>query len=191
MIDRRNGIKLDKRHHSNCNGCLGISLVEIMVALTIISVMSATVILSLTTIERTEKNVAENLLIHLMQARQHALISGIPIGFAADSDRQGYRFFIFQDGVWETDRVYTAFSNVRFSDDIQFFLDKGSFQKRPEVDIFRATTEEDEDEEKPVPEIWFDGSGFDPPFSYVLKSSSGKTVEITRGDDGQMIVSKE
>lgn len=153
----------------------GLSLIEVLVALSIVAVMAVTVVALVRVEGGEERSAADDLLRSFVEARQEAMTSGRVVGFAADPDARGYRFYIFADGVWSPRLDHPAFEPRRFADpDLQLVVVEGA--------VRRAASNA---ETSAAPEVWFDPTGFDLPFSYAL-SGAETTLALVRSGDGAL-----
>lgn len=148
----------------------GVSLLEVLAALAIIAVMAMSVVAVLRPADRAEQIAAEALTRSLLEARQHALVTGQVIGFSADADRRGYRFYTYTDGAWRLVGDHPAFQPVRFSDpELEIAVEAGAIPVRAGA--------------PPGPQVWFDPTGFDAPFQYALRTAGG-AVRVRRDAAG-------
>lgn len=77
----------------------GFTLIEMLVAISIASVMVVLVGFSLSSADRSLETDAERLALLLSLAREEAQIRGAPIRF--EGDDAGYGFSVFREGRWE------------------------------------------------------------------------------------------
>jgi type II secretion system protein H len=156
----------------------GVSLLEMLAALAIVAVMATMVVVMADFGDSAEEEAGARLVRALDEARREALVSGEIIGFSADPDGRGYRFFRFGEAAWLERRDHPALEPVRFSDpDLSLFLDVGGVTIRGGDDGGDARSS--------APQVWFDPAGFDDPFAYRLTAARG-AAEIIRGDDGAL-----
>ena len=158
----------------------GISLLETLVALSIIAVMATTVIMMVDLSKSAEDEASDALVRSLNEARQEALVSAQIIGFAADPDGRGYRFFRYTDRNWRLERDHPAFEPVRFNDDIRLDLMEGAITGLESEEGLQSQAIETAD----APQIWFDSAGFDTPFRYRLSGQIEAGFDIVRNDQG-------
>ncbi|MGJ3232708.1 MAG: GspH/FimT family pseudopilin [Oceanicaulis sp.] len=156
----------------------GVSLLEMLAALSIVAVMATAVVVLGDFSDSPEEEAGERLIRAFAEARREALLSGETVGFSADADGRGYRFFRAGEEVWLERRDHPALEPVRFSDrDLDLVLSEGGVARRPGAG--------GEDTRPLAPEIWFDPAGFDDPFAYRLSGPRGTAV-LSRGDDGAL-----
>ncbi|MEQ8435319.1 MAG: GspH/FimT family pseudopilin [Oceanicaulis sp.] len=157
----------------------GVSLLEMLAALAIVAVMATAVVVTADFGDSPEDEAGARLVRALDEARREALVSGEIIGFSADPDGRGYRFFRYGQDAWMERRDHPALEPVRFSDpDLALHLDTGGVSRR------LGGESEGEQGARPVaPQVWFDPAGFDDPFAYRLTGARGG-AGIVRGDDG-------
>lgn len=157
----------------------GVSLLEMLAALAIVAVMTTVVVVMTDFGDSPEEEAGARLVRSLDEARREALVSGEIIGFSADPDGRGYRFFRHGEDAWLERRDHPALEPVRFSDpDLSLYLDAGGVRRRLGGDQGGETGA------RPIaPQVWFDPAGFDDPFAYRLTGARGG-AGIVRGDDG-------
>lgn len=151
----------------------GVSLIEVLAALTIVAVMGASVVVMADTRRTPLDLTADRLTRALGEARLEALLSGEVVGFGADADFRGWRFYTYQNASWRVIDDHPALSPARMPDDVTLEPSDGVIPARGEAG------------EPPAPQVWFDPAGFDAPFSYVLRLD-GATRSIGRRDDGRI-----
>ncbi|MEQ8405020.1 MAG: GspH/FimT family pseudopilin [Oceanicaulis sp.] len=159
----------------------GVSLLEMLAALSIVAVMATAVVVLGDFGDSTEEAAGERLLRSFAEARREALLSGAFVGFSADPDGRGYRFFRRGEAVWLERRDHPALEPVRFSDpDLLLALTDGGVARREAGGLAGEET-------RPLaPEVWFDPAGFDDPFAYRLEGPDGAAI-VSRGDDGGLV----
>lgn len=157
----------------------GISLLETLVALSVIAVMATTIIVMADFGSSEPEDAAERLVRSLGQAREDAIVSGQIIGFSADPDGRGYRFYRYTNRVWQVERDHPAFEPVRFSQPLFLSRVDGAVRRAD-----RADFPSEESWAHEGAEVWFDGAGFDLPFRYQLTGQDEALLEIVRDDRG-------
>jgi type II secretion system protein H len=156
----------------------GVSLLEMLAALAIVAVMATVVVVMADFGDSPEEEAGARLVRSLDEAGREALVSGEIIGFSADPDGRGYRFFRYGETAWMERRDHPALEPVRFSDpDLSLFLDVGGVSIRGGESGGGARSS--------APQVWFDPAGFDDPFAYRLTAARG-AAQIIRGDDGAL-----
>lgn len=157
----------------------GVSLLEMLAALAIVAVMATAVVVTADFGDSPEEEAGARLVRALDEARREALVSGEIIGFSADPDGGGYRFFRYGQDAWTERRDHPALEPVRFSDsDLSLYLDAGGVSRR-----LGGESGGEWGARPGAPQVWFDPAGFDDPFAYSLSGARGG-AEIVRGDDG-------
>ena len=169
------------RSRSRCQR--GISLLDVMVALTIVGLLSTAVVVMMESRQSALDRFAGQLTRSLAEARQEALVSGQVIGFAAERDFSGWRYFRFRDGQWTAITDHPALERVTLARDITLEPLEGALVPREGLDTGRETA-------SAAPQVWFDPTGFDSPFVYVLSTRDERRL-VRRRDDGQLTLSDE
>ncbi|XBQ16684.1 MAG: GspH/FimT family pseudopilin [Oceanicaulis sp.] len=157
----------------------GVSLVEVLVALAIVAVMATAAVVMIRPGEDPRRQTAEQLTRALAEAKQTALVTGRPVGFAADPDGRGWRFFDYVEGRWTPDMDHPAFAPVRFGgEDILLTVEEGAIGTRAGVggDARLAT----------APQVWFDPAGADTPFRYALTGGDRDPLFLVRDGQGRV-----
>ncbi|MFP4519601.1 MAG: GspH/FimT family pseudopilin [Oceanicaulis sp.] len=154
----------------------GVSLLEMLAALSVVAVMATAVVVLGDFGDAPEEAAGERLMRAFAEAEREALLTGAFVGFSADPDGRGYRFFRAGAAVWLERRDHPALEPVRFSDpDLGLVLVEGGV----------AARNGREDTRPDAPQIWFDPAGFDDPFVYRLEGRDGAAV-LSRGDAGAL-----
>ena len=149
-------------HPARLSPQAGVSLIEVLAALAIVAVMAVSVVAVLRPGDRADQIAAETLTRSLLEARQQALVSGQVIGFSADEDRRGYRFYAYTDQAWRLIEDHPAFAPVRFvHPEMEIAVEAGAIAGR-----YGAPS---------GPQVWFDPTGIDAPFQYALRGPDGVT----------------
>lgn len=149
----------------------GVSLIEVMAALAIVALMGAVAVVMLDG-RRTALDVSgERLVRALGEAREHALVTGEMIGFTADADLRGWRFYAYRDGRWQVMTDHPALAPNRLPEGLSVQARSGAVSARGA--------------DAAAPQVWFDPAGFDAPFTYVLSDDQGAR-RINRLDDGRL-----
>jgi type II secretion system protein H len=162
-------VSFSPRHSSQA----GVSLIEVLAALAIVALMGAIAVVMLDA-RRTPLDVsAERLTRALAEARQEALLSGQVIGFSAAPDFGGWTFHEYRSGTWRIIADHPALERVRLAEGLTLEAREGAIAARGgEAPAF-------------VPQVWFDPTGFDAPFAYVLADADQSRL-IVRLDDGRV-----
>lgn len=158
----------------------GISLLEILVALTIIGLLSSAVVVMIDSRQSRLDRFAGQLTRSLAEARQEALVSGQMIGFASGPNFSGWQYFRFRNGQWSEITDHPALESVNLGRDITLEPLEGAIVPREGLELGR-------DAARPAPQIWFDPTGFDSPFVYVLRSGDERRW-VGRDDAGRLTV---
>lgn len=145
----------------------GFSLVEIMVALAIVSMLSVTAIVSLPPGTSPARQEADRLVLRLEAARRQVRTTGETIGFAAHEDASGYAFMSYTPAGWRVlhgDRLFAPYN-----------LAAGlSLVRTGGLPRGRRT-----DRDMPAPDVWFDPAGGDMAATYRLEAGQrAYTIEI-------------
>jgi type II secretion system protein H len=167
-------VTLSPRHSHEA----GVSLIEVLAALAIVALMGAIAVVMLDA-RRTALDVsAERLTRALAEARQEALLSGQVIGFSAAPDFRGWAFHEYRAGRWRVIADHPALETVRLPDGLTLEARAGAIASRTE------------DTSADIPQVWFDPTGFDAPFTYVLADDEDYRI-VARLDDGRVRLSAD
>lgn len=153
----------------------GLSLVEVLAAIAIVAVLSSAVVIYWGGGSSPARETADRLALRLTEARQQALVSGETVGFAADFDGTGWRFFRFRDGFWREIDDHPAFVGERLSQGVNLSIRAGAIPRRQIDDSLDA------------PEVLFDPTGFDAPFEYEIRDRDTQLI-VRRTDAGAVRV---
>ena len=153
----------------------GVSLVEVLTALAIIAVLTSAVVVYWTGGVSPARAAADRLAVRMTEAREHTLVTGETLGFAADFDGSGWRFFRVQDGVWAVVDDHPGLRPERLGRDLRLYITDGALPRRSD------------NSESLAPEILFDPAGFDAPFDYELRGLDDRVL-IRRVDSGAVVV---
>ena len=155
----------------------GVSLIETLAALAIMALVTGVAVVMLQPEDAPVQVEGEALVRALNEARQDALVSGQHVGFGARLDGRGYQFYRFEDGVWRVRTDHPAFEAHRFEDpELILSVHTGAIARRGE------TTSDDATDALTGPEIWFDPTGFDQPFSYELRGPDAVRMIVRDGE---------
>jgi prepilin-type N-terminal cleavage/methylation domain-containing protein len=165
----------------------GVSLLEMLAALSVIAVMATAVVVLGDFGDTPEEEAGDRLMRAFAEAEREALLSGEFVGFSADADGRGYRFYRPGEAVWLERRDHPALEPVRFSDpDLRLMLSEGGVARRPRAGGEAESVARADQAVRPEgPEVWFDPAGFDAPFAYHLAGPRREAV-LARGDDGAL-----
>ncbi len=153
----------------------GLSLLETLAALAVVAVMTGMVVVSMGSGLSETRKAADRLVTRLAEAREFALVSGEVIGFAADADQRGWRFFHAADGQWQVIDDHPALEAERLPSGQALFIAEGALPTREEAGELDA------------PQVLFDPTGFDQPFSYVMRSEDERFMVQRDGRGGLFI----
>lgn len=156
----------------------GLSLVEVLAALAIVALMAGTTVIYMGGRPSDTRRAADGLVVSLAEAREFALVSGEVIGFAADFDQRGWRFFHAPDGQWEVMNTHPALDATRLPSGISIFIEDGALPRREDAADLEA------------PQVMFDPAGFDHPFSYVVRGED-EGFRVVRDHRGSMALASE
>ena len=149
----------------------GVSLVEVLAAVAIIALLSGAVVVYWTSGSSPAREAADRLALRLSEAREHVLVTGETLGFAAEIDGTGWRFFRFRNGVWTVVQDHPALEPERLGAQVRLRIVDGALPRRPaDTDIV-------------APEVLFDPGGFDAPFDYELRDRESRIL-VRRTDAG-------
>jgi type II secretion system protein H len=153
----------------------GVSLVEVLAAVAIIALLSGAVVVYWASGSGPARDAADRLALRLSEAREHVLVTGETLGFAADIDGTGWRFYRFRDGVWTVVEDHPALQPERLGAQARLRITEGALPRREgETDLL-------------APEVLFDPGGFDAPFAYELRDREGR-IYVRRTDAGAVQV---
>jgi type II secretion system protein H len=153
----------------------GVSLIEVLTAMAVVAVMAGAVVVYMGGGETPAREAADRLATRLAEAREYALVSGETIGFAADFDARGWRFFHAPNGTWQVMDSHPGLEPERLEPGVSLLLAEGALPRREEAGDIEA------------PEVLFDPTGFDQPFLYTLRDEQ-QVLEVRRGDDGELTI---
>lgn len=155
----------------------GFSLVEVMAVIALIALVSVTAITQISPPRSPVETEAERLALRLETVRRNALATGALAGFSIDGDGLGYTFMDLQEAGWRVRHGDRTLGPVRLPDGVRLYTDasQGSIGGgAPGV---------------PVPDLWFDPIGTEPPVtlhlrsedrSYAIVVSALAPVEVSR-----------
>ncbi len=140
----------------------GLSLIEILVAVSIMSVLAAAVIFSVQPGDAPLDVESERLSARLLFASDDAIATGQPVGVIIEDFGTGYSFHRYIDGRWWPIEDNPALRAHWLSDDVRLDVREAIFEQ-----------DADRDEAPPrVPLFWFDPAGLTDPFTLRLQTSS-------------------
>lgn len=134
----------------------GLSLVEILVAISILALMAATVTLSMAPGSDPLRDEADRLALSFRHASQEAMVTGQPVGFALDGDGGGYQFTSYVDGRWWAINDHPTLGRHDLADRVEARLEGG------------WPVAQDADDVLLLPDVWFDPAAMTDPFSLRL-----------------------
>lgn len=155
----------------------GFSLLEVLVALTIVSLLAGAVALSLGNQPSAQKKEADRLVLRMNAATQDSLIEGQLVGFAPEFDNAGYQFFTYGVGQWTVATTRPALERHRLRPGVTLY---NEHLARPRTGAGRQAPEAQ-------PEVFFDPTGVNMPFAYRLEGE-GDPVWVIRNEDGRLQV---
>lgn len=166
----------------------GFSLVEVLVAVAILSVLAGAVVLSLQPPPPAARQEADRLAARMALASEEALLGGAPIGLSADEDLRGYAFLSWRDGAWRPMTEHPALEPHRLAEDV-FVEMRSEDDLAPEPSAPRREFRLREDaEDAPVlPQALFDPAGLDAPLSVEI-AGPDRLYLIRRGEDGAVSI---
>lgn len=151
----------------------GLSLIEVLAAMAVVAVLTGTVVVYMGGQRSEVRETADTLVTRFAEAREFALVSGDVIGFAADPDQRGWQFFHAPDGRWEVMASHPALEAERLPEGVSLFISEGALPRREDADDIEA------------PEVLFDPTGFDAPFTYALRGDDER-FEVGLTEDGAL-----
>lgn len=158
----------------------GFSLLEVLVAITIVSLMAATVVLSIGVGRSPLRAETETLVLSLHHAHDQAIATGLPTGLALGADGESYAFLFYLDGRWWPVQGQPTLSHHDLAERVRIGV-----QDRP------VWLDESEPEEAMLlPLFWFDPAGLNEPFELWL-DHRGDRVFISRSSQGDIRVRGE
>lgn len=154
----------------------GLSLVEMMVALAIISALAGVVALNMAAAPEPARAEAEHLAARFEAARTEALVAGGIIGFSADGDGRGYGFLEYGRTGWRPMTDHPALESRRFKAERLTIAREGAARRE----------NGDDAPAEPAPEVWFDPAGTGEGWSYALEGG-GEAVRVRYGAQGARV----
>lgn len=156
----------------------GLSLVEILVAVSILALLATTVTLSMAPGSDPLREEADRLGLSFRHASQEAMVRGQPVGFSLDGNGGGYQFTHYADGRWWAIQDHPTLGRHDFADPIQVSLDGGWVIAVASADEFL------------LPDVWFDPAAMTDPFSLRL-ALEGEAVTVRWTAEGVRIIHDE
>ena len=147
----------------------GITLIEILIAVSIMGIVSAAITLSMTTGHDPIRDEANRLAIRLQHASQESIVTGQPIGFSSSAGGDGYVFSHYRDGLWIELNQHPTLQRHVLGESMHLAVENGLL---PDEDIA------DEEEADLIPAFWFDPSALTDPFTISL-FQNGNRVDLT------------
>ncbi|WP_300528783.1 GspH/FimT family pseudopilin [Maricaulis sp.] len=140
----------------------GLSLLEILVAITIVAMVSAAVVFAVQPADDPLDSEADRLTLRLNYASQDAIATGQPVGLVIEEFGAGYAFYRYVDGLWR------PLGN-----------NPGLEPHRMQAEIRLSVTDAVlvEAEGSAVPVFWFDPAGLNDPFRLRLQGQ-GREIEL-------------
>lgn len=150
----------------------GLSLIEILVAVSIMSLVAAAVVLSMSQGPAPIETESRRLTARLHFAGEDAIATGQPVGLVIEDFGTGYSFHRYVDGRWWPVEDNDA-------------LARRTLPEQMRLDVLEAIFVPDPDDETPrrVPVFWFDPAGLTEPFSLRLEDAEKTLVLRWTGTD--------
>lgn len=143
----------------------GFTLVEVLVALMIVGLLSATVVLTMPLAHDPAEVEVKRFMARLTLAAQDSVLAGAPTGVVLESN--GYRFFQYARGGWKAIESDAAMAPVEWDKDVTVNLNS----TQAGTSIGAAA----KDEQAPTqPAIVFSPTGLATPFTISIKSPSSQ-----------------
>jgi general secretion pathway protein H len=141
----------------------GLSLLEVLVAITILAMVSTAVVFAVQPADDPLDSEADRLTLRLNYASQDAIATGQPVGLVIEDFGAGYAFYRYVDGLWR------PMNN-----------NPGLQPHTMEADIRLTVTDAVllEAEGSAVPVFWFEPAGLNDPFRLVLQGE-GREIELS------------
>jgi general secretion pathway protein H len=155
----------------------GVSLIEILVGVSILSIVAFAVTLSVQPPADPLQVEATRLAVRLDQASQEAIATGQPVGLVIGGFGETYGFYRYVDGRWWALSDHPTLRERQLPEGVQIDL-SGSFAP-VDADAGGAV----------FPAFWFDPAGLTEPFRLRLQSSD-HAVELARDGAGTILVSE-
>ena len=140
----------------------GVSLIETLVAVSIIGIVATAVVLSIQPGSDPLDDEADRLLARLIFAEQDAISTGQPVGVVLEDFGAGYSFHRYVDQRWWPVRDNPALAVHRLESGFRLIADEALL-----ADLSAA----DGDDPAIIPAFWFDPAGMTEPFRLRLEDS--------------------
>ena len=154
----------NKVTHSNYRG---FTLVELLVAVAVMGLLSATVMLTLPSGGDRARVEAQRFLARVTTAAQDSILTGKPRGLAIDS--QGYKFFWYREGQWQPADSRAELAAAEWDDDV--------------IVTSHPSSNVGEEAVPAPPSVVFSPTGLVTPFSVDI-SGSGRRYTVTGSSTG-------
>lgn len=154
-------VKLSRR------ACAGFTLIELLVVMLLVAMISSVIVLNLPPPRGEEKNEAEVFAARLDAASELAVMTGAMFGL--EVSEEGYRYYRYDRGVWET-AIDRRLAVGAFSPDIavEFTLTDPAAKNEAAEENPR-----EKDKEAPAPSIFFTPTGETTPLNAKFVSRRG------------------
>ncbi|MEO1038498.1 MAG: GspH/FimT family pseudopilin [Pseudomonadota bacterium] len=154
----------------------GLSLVETLVAVSIIALMAVAIMLAIPSWPSAQEAEAERMLARFDHARERALVTGQLIGFLPDADGRGYGFLSYDGQAWRLMTDDPALRARTLQDGVSVFREDAVQLRQSAFDTGVRPLQ---------PEIWFDPTGLDEAFVYVVEGDGG-SHRVVRAPHGAL-----
>lgn len=134
----------------------GVSLIEILVAISILAVVSAAVVLTMTPGSDPLREEADRLALSFRHASQEAIVRGQPVGFSIGEDGETYLYSTYADGRWWPIRNHPTLTQHHLSDAVTLGLPEAGEIAEPRTETVL------------LPDLWFDPAAMTEPFAVRL-----------------------
>ena len=134
----------------------GVSLIEILVAISILAIVSAAVVLTMTPGSDPLREEADRLALSFRHASQEAIVRGQPVGFTVGEDGQTYLYSTYADGRWWPIRNHPTLARHQLAETVIVRLPQAGAVEASRTDTVL------------LPDAWFDPAAMTEPFAVEL-----------------------
>lgn len=152
----------------------GLSLLEILVAITIVAMVSAAVVFAVQPAADPLDSEADRLTLRLNYASQDAIAAGQPVGLVIEDFGEGYAFYRYVDGLWRPLSNNPGLEPHQMAEGVRLAV--------ADAVLLEA-------EGSNVPVFWFDPAGLNDPFRLLLQGE-GREIEL-RWTERETLVRRE